>query len=563
MKRAARMGLPVFLLLFLAGEARASDADAGYEALLGAWKNKEYARALDASEAFLKEHPDYKYASAVLYIGGNSGLRTKQYDRAEPMYRALLERFPSYKKARASRDELASVLSGARRLDECIAQCEANLEADGAAPRAPRWRYLIAQTLFRQWKFIEAKRALEAFIEKHAGSPHAKSAQIYLGWIDPPWDVDENGVIRGYDGKYAGDVRFQKALKALPRYKTEAYATLQERLGVDLRGKTGVLFLFEDAGDKSRGGLRGNTYTVAVKGKPVEVILFYTEYVVLSPDDFRKRITHEMKHAGFRGWMGQVYLGLPRWVREGLAVYGAEQVRSRVDSILGNEVFAGSDPMKVLDGIDDPDHDFNDYLEDALAFEWLESLKEGNVHAYCKGLIAGKDPRALFGEQAGRPWPDALKEAQAYCEKRVRETLGTGLEAYLEIRSGYSAALAKGLDAHGKWLDAGGEKSLEDWLEKNAGHAIEPNVRYRLGKSLVYAGRYEKARTWLEKVVSEDFDRSTVCDDAMFWIARSFELENKKEEAARAYGVLLRDYSWSKSAKKVKGDRKPAGPVME
>ena len=62
-----------------------------------------------------------------------------------------------------------------------------------------------------------------------------------------------------------------------------------------------------------------------------------------------------------------------------------------------------------------------------------------------------------------------------------------------------------------------------------------------------------------EYVVAEDFDRSSVCDDAAYWIAQSFE-----RQAREACGVFLRDYSWATSVRKnVKGDWKAAGPVTE
>src|SRR5690606_35535825 len=117
---------------------------------------------------------------------------------------------------------------------------------------------------------------------------------------------------------------------------------------------------------------RAITETIAVDDKPYTRIIVYTEHVGDGAEDHPSRIVHELKHAAFRDVMGQAYLDLPKWVREGLAVYGAEQLEDRLAAIVGGETFSGRDPRKLLDGIDDADHDTNDYLEDAAAFLWLE-----------------------------------------------------------------------------------------------------------------------------------------------------------------------------------------------
>jgi hypothetical protein len=59
----------------------------------------------------------------------------------------------------------------------------------------------------------------------------------------------------------------------------------------------------------------------------------------------------------------------------GLAVWGSEDVDSRVTLVLSNTIVSENDPMRILDGIEDPEQDNNDYLEGSLAFEWLESRK--------------------------------------------------------------------------------------------------------------------------------------------------------------------------------------------
>lgn len=549
--------------LFLCASARAADdADGAYKTLLETWKSGKHAEALALAEAFVRAHPDFKYASGALYMGGNAGLKAGEPARAEPLYRALLKRFPTYKKARAARDELVSALSSSRRLEACIAQCEENLRADPDAPQRDRWAFYRGESLFRLWRFDEAKEALEAFLSAHPDSSLAGRARESLGRIEPGFETDGFGVVKGYAGKYLGDGRLQRARESLPALVEKGYGALQERLGLDLRGRAAVLFQFEDAGDKGRGGTRGNSFAVCRKGAPATVILFYTEYVVLSPEDFEGRVVHELKHAGFRGLMGQRYLELPRWVREGLAVWGAGQTEGRVLSILSNEVFSGKDPMALLNGIV-TGRSFSDYMEDALAVAWLEEGRPGAVARFCRLLSEGAGAEEAFAEAAGLPWDEAIAQADAACRGRVASLLGEGWPAYRALREDGFDAQRAGPEALASWLEAEGIERFASWLEAHPDHPLAPNARYRLGKACVLAGRHEEGRRWLQRVLEGDFLRSTVCDDAALWIATSFEREGKDGQARDAFGILLRDYSWSKAAAKARDRFDAAGPGDE
>ncbi|MCU0722681.1 MAG: tetratricopeptide repeat protein [Planctomycetes bacterium] len=545
-----------------AGPLRAQDdgGDAAYQALLDAWKAKSYAEALALAEGFLAKHPGHRHAAAALYLAGNSALREREHDRAAAFHRRLLAEHPAYKMARAARDELASALAESRDLGACIAQCDANLRQDAAAPQAPRWRFLRAHCLFRLWRFDEARKALEEFLAAHPDAPQAAAAREDLALIEPKLEADASGLVRGYAGKYAADARFRAAAAAVPRLRGEAFAAIAERLGADLREGAEVLYRFEDAGFEDRKGLRGNAMTAAVRGRPVTLVTFFAEYVVLCPEDFRQRFVHETKHAAFRSRMGQAYVSLPKWVREGLAVWAAGQLPDRMRAILSDQVFSGGDPLKVLDGIGAKGHDTSDYLQDALAFEWLEGLRAGAVKEFAKRILAGEDPAAALSGVAGLPPADAFRAADAHARARVLAALGPGYEAFRVLRDAGAGAQAKGASAVRAWLDGGAAAALEKWLETHPGHPLEPNARYLLGKCLVLAGSCAEGRARLGRIVAEDFLRTSICDDAAYWIARSYETEANSEAAAAAFGVYLRDYSWSKKARELK-DRYPiAGP---
>lgn len=554
-----RILIALILALLPGGLLLAADVDDEYKALLDDFTNKRYVEALEKAESFVAAHPDYKYAGAAYYMGGHAGLSAAKLDRAETLYRAMLEKHPENRHIGKARDELVTVLNDARRLEACIAQCEANLKDEPDSANLQRWRFLIARSRYRLWQFEQAEKELKAFRKEFPESSHDSSARYYLDRINPELKLDANGIVQGYDGKFVEDVRFQKALKDLPAFVKEAWLVLKETLGVELKGAQ-VVFEFRDKGLR-RDNNRAITETICVDYKPYTRMVFYTEHIVVSEPDFRSRVIHELKHAAFRDVMGQGYLNLPSWVREGLAVYGARQFDDRLPAIIGGATFSGKEPRSLLDGIDDPDHDTNDYLEDAAAFLWLESKKQGAVHEFCKRLLKGEDHEKLFSELAGEPLRKALDDAAAFARELVDVRMGKAEAEFLKLRAG-DANKPRG-DAGVQWLKKTGIPQYEDWLKANPEHPLAPNCRYRLGKALVFAGRYEDGRKRLKEVIELDQLRSTICDDAQYWVAQSYLREGEKEAAEREFGVLLRDYSWSGYAKDLKDKYEVAGPVTE
>ncbi|MBZ0137142.1 MAG: hypothetical protein K8I27_12305 [Planctomycetes bacterium] len=545
------------LLLLLLAPALRADADADYQALLDAHRNRRYADALERSEAFVRDHAAHKYAGAAYYIGGNSGLNAGEYDRAEALYKAMLEKHADNRHIGKARNELVTVYDSARKLDACIVQCEANIKADADSEYIDRWHYMIGQSRYRLWDFRQSEKDLKSFKVNYPESQYINWADYYVERINPPLKLDANGVVQGYDGKYVEDARFVNAMKRLPAEVKDAWKILKRTLGVDLKDAR-VVFQFEDKGFR-RDTNRATTETISVKYEPFTRMIFYTEHIVLSAEDHRSRIVHELKHAAFRDVMGQGYLDLPRWVREGLAVYGAEQFEDRLAAIIGGEVFSGKDPRRVLDGIDDADHDTSDYLEDAAAFLWLESRKKGGVHEFCKRLLKGEDYRKLFAEIGGMEYSKALDAAGEYARRIVEDRLGDAEESYLEIRDNEFAQRRK--QGHIDWYRETGIKRYRDWLEVNPDHPFAANCRYRLAKGLILIGEHEEGRKFMQAVTELDQVRSSICDDAQHWLATSFETEKNTDGAKVAWGVLLRDYSWSRQAIDNKDKHTAAGPV--
>jgi len=540
----------------------ASDkADEDYQRLQDIWKAKQYEKALDLAEAFLKNHPGNRKVASALYMGANGGTHIRHFKRAVTLYRIILEKYPESRAMGNVREELVHCLSGMRALKECIQQSRENLKADPGNPQAHHWRFLIPQSQFRLWQFREAEKGLKAFLERHADSIFARHARNYLAKIDPSWKMDENGIV-GYSGKFDNDHRLKKELAALADHVKEGRKIIRERLGVEMGEDTGLNFIFRDAGDDSRKGLMAETFTISRDYKPVTVILFYTEHVVANPDEYRKTIIHEMKHAAFRELMGQDYHELPEWIREGLAQWVAGQLAGRLATKLNNEVFSGKNPLALLDGVADPIHDLGDYLEDVLAFEWLENQKKGNVKVFCQGLVKGKPWRELLAATSGLDADEALRQMDRHCRNRVTGALGKGGRDAISLRDTFYAEGRKGGDSFKTWLREKGVPGFSKWIDDNPGHVLEPFMWFFKGRGLILTGKPAEGRKWMARILEAGSSRSSLCDDALFWQGYAFQLEGNQNGKARSFGILLRDYSWARSAAKVRGKFKPAGPEL-
>ena len=533
----------------------AEKADEDYQQLGKTMRAKQYAKVLELGEAFLADHPDHPRTASALNLAAKGGMGSSNFKRAAGLFRRIIEDHPDFNAIDDARSGLAQCLSGMRALEECIKQCRKNLTAAPKSPGADYWRFLIAQSQFRMRSFKEAEEGLKAFLAQYPGSRYAGYADRYLKRINPSWTVDDSG-IGTYSGKYTDDYRFKAAAAALRDHIKAGREKIRQRLGVDIDFKKDVSFIFLDAGPNKRRGFMAETFIISRNYKPVTVVQLYAEHVVIDPAGYRRTVIHEMKHAGFRILMGQSYDNLPVWIREGLAQWTAEQLKSRIGSKLNNETFAGKDPFGRMNGVANPVHGVGDYLEDVLAFEWLEKQKKGNVIAFSKGLAKGQPWRKLLSAASGLDADETLRRMDRYCRDRAAGELGPAGREAVKLRDTFYARASRGSAALKAWLLEG---HFAKWLDEHNGHVLTPVVSFYRARGLILAGKIAQGRKHLRSII-EAKDGGSLRDDALFWEGYAFQQEKRPADAARIFGVLLRDYSWSNSASKVRGKFKPAGP---
>ena len=534
----------------------ADEATKTYEKIMNSFESKKYSEAHELAKDYLTKFNDK--TDTVLFIAGRSASLDLEFDKAIKAYNQLLNDHPTSKYVVDTRADLINCYQGLRLLEKCIQQAKDNLAFAPKSQYADHWHFVHAHSLFKLYRFSEAEKGLSQFIKDYPNSQYVAMAKKYVALVNPNWDIAENGLVT-YTGRFKDDVRMKKRISQIPMLLEEGFKTIKERLGVDFKGKVKTLIQFQDA-TKKRSSLLAQQFVVGIDNKPVSAIKFFTEKIITKPLTYRVTFVHELKHAAFKQVMGQAYSDLPEWIREGLAVYGADQVEIKVQYLLNNQVVARKNPILILDGVDDKKHNYNDYLEDGLAFEWLESLKEGNVHQFCQRLIEGEDYKKIWADLTESSYEAGIAKANAYCRKRVEALLGETYTSFKAIVDEDYQSQSKGKTAIKLWAAGKGIAAYKEWLENNLDSFMVPFARFSLGRLMINSGRYEEGRELLMKVIKEDSHRCSLLDASQFWIGMSYNLEKNRAKTLEAFGVLLRDYPNSRF--KVKG-AKAAPPMTE
>ena len=522
----------------------------------------KHQQAVQAARKLIDAGKQVDGLAEFLIQSGSDLAKASRFGDTALYYQLVSDAFPDHAQIESIHTDLLGCYYHQRQLKRALDLTRKNLKRYPDSQWFEYWRFLDAQIQYRLYQFDAAKKAYEAFLTDYPDSQYARYAKGDLGRIDPDIEVDVHGIIRTRS-RLAQDVRLQKAIADLPGLIEEGYGQLEDRLGVDLRKSTAILYSFIDKGPKVSGGSQATTRVIGIQNTPTTVVYFYCDAVVTDPHSYAVTAVHELKHAGFIGQMGAAYHDLPEWVREGLALWGTDDIDTRLHTVLSNTVAGGKDPMSALDGIEDIEHDYRDYMEDVLAFEWLESVKPGNVRTFCRRLIAGENYQAIWSDLAGMPYDKAMQQANAHCRSRVVKALGDAYDGFVPLRLASDRAAQAGNAAAAEWTASEERQQLESWINENKTHFASPYARFTLGRSLVMAGEHKAGRAWLRTLLEPDALRSSLMDNAHYWLGVSYNFERDFEKSKEAFGILLRDFPNSTSAPKIRGKFQPAAPVAE
>ena len=269
----------------------------------------------------------------------------------------------------------------------------------------------------------------------------------------------------------------------------------------------------------------GATAETSSKDNPIVRIRFYVEYFANGLGTPESTLRHEMVHAVMRLDLGNEKYGkLPKWFREGIAVFIAGQLPDKFAHGMSQATVA-KDPETLLDGLEDADHTLADYWEDAMAIVNLSSLPmRGPLWKVIDHVRDGMDYKEAIAAVTGKPFEDFVKDSREHALKSLRAQTAQGRDMYNTY-----AEIARMNEESGPVC----ERFLKRW----------PNVPLR--SAVLYykakAAKDEGLEAFDEFLASarEPNGKVDFIDDAKLRKARLLAKKGRAKEASELYADLV------------------------
>ena len=295
----------------------------------------------------------------------------------------------------------------------------------------------------------------------------------------------EDGVDRGYleHGRYRKTKPIRELIARLPGMRQKSLQRIAERTGLrPLHPDRLAVLLLDD---------RPYSFSTDAKigGRVHQVVILESESILRGKMNTAQVLTHEMTHAVMRQAAGPRYRRIPKWFIEGSAVWVAEQIRLKGKRDLVVALFRYQGMARLCDGIDSPRHGFADYMEDGLAFEWLEKRNGLEaVHRVIASVMKGEKPAKAFARESGLPWSEVRGEMQKHSVAFLQALMEEGgYPALRPTRYAYQMCVSRISDCAPVLSD------LEDFLKERPDSFLVPVVWNRIGRIHGSAGRFEEA----------------------------------------------------------------------
>lgn len=353
--------------------------------------------------------------------------------------------------------------------------------------------------------------------------------------------LKENGIDISYDGKYKDEHLYKDLLSKILDIRKKAFDTINKTLGLNYQDNKTVIIKFIDAQPiviepiktYEESAFEVGTETT-ISNKKHQLITCALEYIFTKYKNIlQEELTHEIFHGVLRDLMGDSHELLPKWIREGLALYAVGQGEGRIHYLL---IYADGECEKLVNGLEGK-HTLEDYAEDYLAFDYIRSkFGEGEIKQFVNKLIKGSNYRAALKELTNDDWETFQKNLRAHALKRLKEiaTKDSFLQNYQEVhkkveKKDYHAIIS----------------ATEEILQKTPDDYLAANLKYYRAKAFSRLGKYQEAIKGFQEIVEKYSDKTGLDDEAKFYIGWCYYQQGKYEEAASELAVFVRDYPYA------------------
>lgn len=338
----------------------------------------------------------------------------------------------------------------------------------------------------------------------------------------------------GYEGKYVKHPPFKKFAERLPGLIEKGLEKVEQRLGLTPRGKGRIRVEVRDAQAGEEEVIRKFTeppFQTRWEGEDVVVTLF-AEFVVNGRFDAETEVVHELTHAVMRTLMTRdAYKGVPDWVREGLAVWTAEQVEAKAASFIDDQR-AKASVEERLPGLESGKESLERYAEYGLAFEMIEKRHGGDaIKTFACMIAEGVPVRKVVEEITKLTWADFLSQARQYARERLEQLAPPTMGAYYEMLEADRARDYRKVLEHSEVILKGGKRT-----------ALAAATLYWRGKALRLSGRAADAEKALRDLLSREERASSWIALALYQLGKTRTDGKKYQEAIDPWVRLMRDH---------------------
>ncbi len=357
-----------------------------------------------------------------------------------------------------------------------------------------------------------------------------------LEFIERPF-VD--GVDASYAGKYQDHPEVKRLLALAGDLRRAALQRVVRRTGLAVIDADAIVLSFRDASDEFVH--KAVSRRVSSPDGVLQLCEIGLERFVTGCLDIERTLTHEFSHAVMRQAMKDRYGELPRWFREGAAVWTAEQLDAKVRLEVARRIMRGKDPASALDGLAGERIDGTNYLDEGFVFALLERRHgmAGVQRVLERVVVAGEDHNAALESVTGVPVAEFITRSQRHGA------------AYLEtiLRDSGSDTFAAAVARRKADDDAAGIRHLRSLLQRHPDSFLVQPALFLLATLVYDAHAPEATLAGLDALIAEGTDYPWLATKAAYIRARRLLMAGHYGRAVQAFEQFIRDYAWNGPAR--------------
>jgi len=352
----------------------------------------------------------------------------------------------------------------------------------------------------------------------------------------------EAGVDQSYRGAHSHDPRLQSLVRNLALLRVRALRAAQDRTGLACYEPERFVIRLKDYPRCSHFG--ASSRPVRAEAGDVHLVTLSAEQSVVGVMNVHDSLVHEFIHCVMRDKMGdRSYLSVPRWIREGIAVWGAGQLRELSRNVIADAFLADRDVLSVKREFERLLDKRGNYLMDALLFEYIQvNHGEDAVRFLISEIVAGVDFIKAFERATGLAWHELMFRRDQFARMHFEGILvASGLG---EFRA---AQRLHRLGSREAAIDR-----LYSLVQKRPDSLLTPKAWYRIGKWEAEQRQYEQAAEAFATVVYFFSDHLGLQDDSRYRLAECYSRMNRYAEALDELNRFFEDYPTASS--ELRGD---------